>query len=183
MSEVGDVGLIMPTATGLAKSILDATISIRALLNSSGLHDYAAQAQGPENKALLVTRLLSVDDVVSSRTSLYRPHTKSGDPRIWFTGLGAFANPDDILAVFADGNHLVVLNLTQSDVPAILARGDKTEMGRVLGDISRRTHAVAEELLGKLRGIARHAIPAVLSRRYCGRAYLGSNSRYHAKQF
>ncbi len=50
LAEVGDLGLIMPTPTGLKKSILDATISIRALLKNSGLHDYATQTQGMRAK-------------------------------------------------------------------------------------------------------------------------------------
>ncbi len=161
LAEVGDVGLLMPTATGLEKSILDATISIRALLKSSGLHDYAVQPQGADGKALLITRLLSEDNVISSRTSLYRPNTKQGDPRIWFSGLGGFADANDLLAVFADGTSLIVINLTKSDVPDIIRRGDVTEMGRVLRDVAGRTHAVADELLGKLRDIAKFAVPAV----------------------
>lgn len=161
VAEVGDVGLLMPTATGLKKSILDATISIRALLKSSGLHDYAIQPQGPDGRAVLATRLLSEDDVISSRTSLYRPMTKMGDPRIWFSGLGLFADANDILGVFADGNSLIVVNLTKADVPSILERGDATEMGRLIHSISRTTHAVSDELLRLLRDIARQPVPAV----------------------
>ncbi|RUA35418.1 MAG: MvaI/BcnI restriction endonuclease family protein, partial [Bacteroidetes bacterium] len=40
--------LIEPTATGLKKSIMDATGPVRNYLKSNNLHDYELQAQGPE---------------------------------------------------------------------------------------------------------------------------------------
>jgi hypothetical protein len=161
LAEIGDVGLLMPTATGMKKSIIDATISIRALLKEKRLHDYSLQQQGEIRKVYLQTKLVSEDNIVSSRTSLYRPITKKGDPRIWFSGLPAFAGPDDILAVFADGNDLAVINLTQSDLPRILKRGVATEMGRLLTHLSSEVRAVSNELLDLMRKIAREPVPAV----------------------
>jgi hypothetical protein len=161
MSEVGDVGLLMPTETGLKKSILDATLSIRALLKLNGLHDYGTQPQGDDGKTYLQTVFLSEDKLIGSRTSLYRPHTKKGDPRIWFRGLPAFADKNNILALFLDGNTLVLVNLTKTDIKAVLARGMATEMGRYLERLSRVTHAVSDELLGRLRDIARQPVLAV----------------------
>ena len=40
--------LIEPTETGLVKSILDATGSVRAYLKAQNIHDYEMQKQGQE---------------------------------------------------------------------------------------------------------------------------------------
>ena len=41
--------LIEPTETGLKKSIMDATGSVRSFLKSENIHDYDQQLQGPES--------------------------------------------------------------------------------------------------------------------------------------
>ena len=43
--------LIEPTETGLKKSIMDATGSVRSFLKENQIHDYDLQGQGPENKS------------------------------------------------------------------------------------------------------------------------------------
>jgi hypothetical protein len=45
-----DLCLIEPTETGLVKSIMDATGSVRTFLKSNSIHDYELQKQGQENK-------------------------------------------------------------------------------------------------------------------------------------
>lgn len=39
-------GLLVPTATGLEKSIMDATLSFRDFLRTTGVHEYASQRRG-----------------------------------------------------------------------------------------------------------------------------------------
>ena len=71
------------TATGLKKSILDATTPMRTYFKENNVHDYELQAQGPEHKVTKKTYILTGGKVIESTTSLYRPVTKEGDPRLW----------------------------------------------------------------------------------------------------
>ena len=45
-----DVALLVPTETGMQKSIMDATASLKKFLNENQFHNYDAQGQGPEAK-------------------------------------------------------------------------------------------------------------------------------------
>lgn len=45
-----EVTLIEPTGTGLEKSIMDATGSVRSYLKDKNIHDYELQKQGQESK-------------------------------------------------------------------------------------------------------------------------------------
>ena len=45
--------LIEPTETGLKKSIMDATGSVRSYLNNKNIHDYEIQKQGTESKVMI----------------------------------------------------------------------------------------------------------------------------------
>lgn len=112
--------LIEPTETGLKKSIMDATGSVRGFLKENQIHDYDLQGQGPENKVQISTIIYEDFKITNSTASLYRPQTKKGDPRIWFSGLTKIANPNDIVAIiyFADSFH--IFNLTQLNVEALL---------------------------------------------------------------
>jgi len=91
--------LIEPTETGLKKSIMDATGSVRSYLKSESIHDYELQNQGTESKIMIPTIIHTGFKSIKSKASLYRPSTKKGDPRIWFYGLTKIANPNDIIAI------------------------------------------------------------------------------------
>jgi len=99
-----------PTATGLKKSIMDATTPVRLILKETGLHDYETQSQGPDHKQILKTILVDGEKVLKTKTSLYRPNTKMGDPRIWISGLPNHANCNDIILLIPTGNALVAIN-------------------------------------------------------------------------
>ena len=71
---------IVPTETGLRKSIMDATGMVRFFLKYSGLHDYNNQQQGPNDKISIKTYLVYLNNLEETTTSLYRPLTKNGDP-------------------------------------------------------------------------------------------------------
>ncbi len=121
-SEAGiDPAFLVPTKTGLEKSILDATMGLRALLKQAGIHDYGAQPQGGDHKVQLPAVLLSRDEVVQATASLYRPETKQGDPRIWFSKLNRHASPTDLVAVFTDGKQLFVINCSTTDLAGLVA--------------------------------------------------------------
>jgi hypothetical protein len=148
-----DVTLIQPTATGLGKSILDATAPVRNYLREHGLHDYDTQGTGAkENGAELEAVLVSPKSEVTSRVSLYRPKAKGngGDPRVWFSGLPAFSNPDDIIAIMAQGQTLVCVNLTQANLPDVLDTPVTGPLQERLVAISGVATTVSDELLGKL---------------------------------
>ena len=72
---------IQITETGLKKSILDATAPVCAYFKETGVHNYEAQLQGPEHKRVIDTFILNENAQYSTKTSLYRPVTKKGDPR------------------------------------------------------------------------------------------------------
>lgn len=53
-----DFTLVQITATGLKKSILDATAPMRAYFLEKDIHNYSEQLQGPEHKLLVPTRII-----------------------------------------------------------------------------------------------------------------------------
>ena len=93
------VAFLVPTPTGYEKSIMDATAPIRQLLFDAQVHDYEAQEQGPSNKVLIPAHFVNYSDVTDSVASLYRPVTKKGDPRIWFSNLRKYCSPCNLLAI------------------------------------------------------------------------------------
>jgi hypothetical protein len=111
---------LVPTATGLEKSIMDATDGVRAWLREHEIHDYSGQQQGPDAKVMIEAVVFSRDEVIETAASLYRPNTKHGDPRIWFGSLAKLAGPGDLLALSAAGKKLLVVNTSQSDLANLL---------------------------------------------------------------
>ena len=81
------VAFLVPTQTGYQKSIMDATAPVRELLKNSNIHNYEQQGQGPEEKVLIKSYFVFADKLQETVASLYRPKTKNGDPRIWFSKL------------------------------------------------------------------------------------------------
>ena len=147
--------LLQPTETGLGKAIMDATAPLRDFLREQGVHDYATQGLGAAEHGRKVDAvLLGLGRQQSSQASLYRPKTKSGDPRIWFAGLPGYARPDDILAVAWCDGQLGVVNLSLEDVEAALAPGGRGPLSSFLRKASAASRAPSVELLGRLREIA-----------------------------
>lgn len=118
-----DFASLWPTPVMLRKSITDATTDIRYLLKLFSIHDYSDQKQGPQHKKI-VNAYLFGEKIYQSKASLYRPLTKQGDPRIWFTGLKDFCEPGDELAIFASREVLVVLNFSKFDYQNIIDETD-----------------------------------------------------------
>lgn len=158
-----EVALIEPTTTGLGKSIMDATGSVRAYLKSQNIHDYGLQKQEPGHKVLINSYLITSTGVINSVASLYRPSTKKGDPRIWFKGLGAYANANDILGIIAYDKEIYVVNITQLDLDALIGSAISNPLKELVNEINSLSREVADELLLLLNKIAaRGAIPAML---------------------
>lgn len=156
--------LIEPTETGLKKSIMDATGSVRTYLKSKSIHDFALQKQGQEDKILVNSTLISSFGIIPSTASLYRPNTKKGDPRIWFKGLGNYAKSNDILGIIAFENELFVINITQLDLAKLLNDTNSNPLKDLVNEINQISNEVSSELLGLLNQIAaRGPVPAMLN--------------------
>lgn len=146
--------LIFVTATGLNKSILDATEPVRRLLKTAGVHDYQAQSQGPENKVIKQAVILADSSTSQAKVSLYRPVTKNGDPRFWVSDFKRFTSADEVCAIFVQNGIIYVWNLTRSTAADALACGIETPVSRFLRDAGASANANAKELLQLLTAIA-----------------------------
>ena len=155
--------LIEPTETGLLKSIMDATGTVRSYLKSKNIHDYEIQHQGQEHKIQIESYIIEEHSLVNSIASLYRPNTKKGDPRIWFKGLGNYSQANDILGVFDFDNKIYVLNITKIDLEKIINERDTNPLKELINEISYSSKEIANELLELLYKIAaKGPIPALL---------------------
>lgn len=156
-----DFGLLEPTPTGLAKSIMDATEDYRAFLNRQKIHDYEGQHQGPAHKRMVPARIVTpAGDIFEALASMYRPDTKNGDPRVWFSRMKHYCAPGDVLvSLWVDG-CIWVLNATQvrfsdasTQIPAYR---------QLLRPLVGGRESVFEELLAMLQEIsARGFIPTL----------------------
>lgn len=158
-----EVTLIEPTGTGLEKAIMDAAGSVRSYLKDRNIHDYELQNQGQESKVQINSYLISPEGLIHSVASLYRPNTKKGDPRIWFKGLGAYSQANDILGIISFENDLYVVNVTQLDFESLINGLGNNPLKELVNEINSLSREVADELLILLREISlRGAIPAML---------------------
>lgn len=148
------LSLIEPTETGLKKSIMDATGSVRSFLKENNIHDYDIQGQGQENKVQIEALIYQDFQVIHSTASLYRPQTKKGDPRIWFSGLTKIANPNDMIAMIFYSGSFHIFNLTQLNVEALLNSNLINPLKELILEISGKANEVAFELLAMLRKVA-----------------------------
>lgn len=114
--------LFIPTATGLKKSILDATGQVRLHFESEAFHDYAKQGKGPLNRVRKQAFFVTVGVAEPTTVSLYRPETKKGDPRMWFRGLGKFAQPNDVVAIVFHAGEPYLINLSELSSTGIATR-------------------------------------------------------------
>ena len=157
-----DHALVFLTRTILEKHYFDATLPVRTLLASKGVHDYAIQGQGPDHKVRFKSCMLTDSDGLLVTTSLYRPVSKEGDPRMWFSGLNHSANPTDVLTVFVVDGRLHVLNLSKSNLAKDISNGVQTHLTKFLDAVAQKLATVSNELLAKLRQISGNGpIPAV----------------------
>ena len=148
------LALIEPTETGLKKSIMDATGPVRNFLKENNIHDYDLQQQGPEYKIIIKANIYDDFTVTSSNASLYRPITKKGDPRIWFSGLTKFAVPNDIVSIIFYNGEFHIFNLTQLNVENLLSTTIHNPFKELIAEICGNANQIAFELLAMLRKVA-----------------------------
>lgn len=154
-----EFALFEPTRTGLKKSILDATGPVRTYFELCDFHFYGSQGQGEGHKVVKDAFFLRDSEIEKTKVSLYRPVTKSGDPRMWFRGLASFAPAESQVAIVVFEGCLYLLNLTSTDLAASFKEGGV--IGGFLDRYIRSSGNVALELLEKLRKISRTPLPAL----------------------
>lgn len=148
-----EAALLVPTPTGLEKSIFDATDGLREYLAERGYHDYEAQPQGQDHKVLKQAYLVRPHSLEPTQVSLYRPTTKNGDPRIWLGHpVRSYAGAYNLLALTVIDGTMYVLNMSDPSVQVSL--DDAGSPFRKLVDSVDHGDAAASELLGLLRAIS-----------------------------
>ncbi len=153
LSKGYDVAFLVPTKTGLEKSILDAHQSVNTFLKRSEIHDYSTQTQGVIHKikANYVTDVEMFDVTVS----LYRPKTRKGDPRIWVYGLDKLVVAGNLLALIAVRKELYIVNCSNY-------KSIDNALRNTLPDPVKKINPIAIELLGKLKLISNKGfIPSI----------------------
>ena len=153
---------IQITETGLKKSILDATAPVRAYFKEKGVHDYELQLQGPEHKRMVDTYILTETTRHITKTSLYRPITKKGDPRLWVNKVRDvdFLHADDIFAIIAHGGVLYAVNLSTVDITRVYQSPIDTPLKDLIIIISKAKSSVSDELLGLIKDKMTEWMPA-----------------------
>jgi len=146
--------LIEPTETGLKKSIMDATGSMRSFFKSKNIHDYELQKQGPDYKILIPAVIHTGFKTIISKASLYRPLTKNGDPRIWFYKLTRGTDPNDIIGIIYFDDKFQVFNLTKLDIESLTNSLIQNPFQGLIKAINTTENEIAFELLTMLRKIA-----------------------------
>ncbi len=153
---------IQITETGLKKSILDATAPVRAYLKEKNVHDYEIQLQGPEHKRIIDTFILTEEKQYRTKTSLYRPVTKKGDPRLWVNKVRDvdFLRANDIFALIAHRGVLFAVNLTTVNIEKVCTSPIDTPLKDLVFEVSREKCSVSDELLGLIRDKMTDWMPA-----------------------
>jgi len=148
-----------PTITGLSKSILDATRPVRSFFESEKFHFFDEQGQGEDQKVIKKAHFVTSNAITSTTVSLYRPMTKKGDPRMWFSGLASFANPADQIAIIVYEGELYLFNFSHTLLESL---EPESEAAKFIAHYLRSKNSVAEELLKRLKEIAKKPIRAVV---------------------
>jgi len=153
------------TETMLKKSIMDAVDPLRKLLQDAELHDFGEQAQGPDHKIYLPTILVGYSETegvtrTETSTSLYRPMTKQGDPRLWVRGLKRVSREGDVMGfALTDDKELVVMNLSFMSAPIEIRKTVWEKIRALLSGISARGKSAESslyiDLLSRLTVIAK----------------------------
>lgn len=143
--------LVQVTANGLKKGIMDATAPMRTFFLEKGVHNYEEQQQGPAHKQLVKTIILDGYGAKETSTSLYRPVTKKGDPRLWIYGLKDFTKADDIHTICIMNGWFYVINITVCDVESVFTSTRHSCLKDVIKEFYQVSSSISEELLNFFR--------------------------------
>lgn len=152
--------LVQATATGLGKSILDATDPMRQYFKDCGMHNYEQQLQGQDNKKLVPTIILDECNRYITQTSLYRPKTKKGDPRLWPHKLTKHCVADNIFILVWFTQTLYIINASQVDIAKAYKSGIITPLYDFIKSVNRKAMSISMELTGLLKDMAQEWHPA-----------------------
>lgn len=141
---------LVPTPTGMDKSIMDATAPVRSYLKENEIHNYDQQPKGTENKRIIEAKYIFEDRLESVKVSFYRPETKSGDPRIWIYGLTKYAKSFNLISLFVYQNTVYIFNASQKGVLESISN-PSSPLGEIAYKLSRFISDTASELLAMLR--------------------------------
>lgn len=145
-----EVGLLVPTPTGLSKSILDAHEDLRDYFRIAQIHDFRTQIQGAAGKISMPVKIIQATNVINSTMTLYRPMTKFGDPRLWIAKLNRFSQPWNLIVIAKVNSELFIINISDKTI-----RNSSSVSGSPLFSLlaagSNNLTAVEEELLKKLK--------------------------------
>lgn len=147
-------GYLVPTQTGLEKSILDAHEGLRKFLKQSDYHDYATQGQGGESKVIKRGFILGESGWIETSVSMYRPTTKAGDPRIWISGLNRFAKAWNLVTLFLNEGSLYLFNASDPMIQQQIT-DDQSILSTLLKATGIRTSLYEAELLDLLKEISK----------------------------
>ena len=147
-----EAGYLVPTKTGLEKSIFDAHESFRSFLRSKEVHDFSSQKLGPTNKKILPIFFIRRDELVALNMSLYRPKTKKGDPRVWVRGIKPYVKAGNLLAFFKIGQQIYLLNSSDKELWRTLKTPNSNLNNILRASISSHSE-VENELLLRLKSI------------------------------
>ena len=139
--------------TSLEKGYFDAIAPLRTFLLEEGIHDYACQGQGQLNKEYRDAYLLTETLLVPAKASLYRPQTKKGDPRIWFSRLHNHAQPDDLFVLFHLRQCLYIINITQTNIEECVHSAGGNPVQEILLTLQKEGLSTAHELLSKFKAL------------------------------
>lgn len=149
-----EAALLVPTPTGLEKSILDATDGLREYLTAYNYHDYSDQSQGKDGKVQRDAFLVRANSLEKTAVSLYRPNTKKGDPRIWLGhAVRGYAGSFNLLAIVVLDGTMYVLNMSDPSVQVSLddsASPFRKIVDRVIGQSSASGELL--DMLGVISG-------------------------------
>jgi len=160
-----EVAFLVPTETGMKKSIMDATGPVRDFLKRARIHDFDSQPQGQEHKKIVRTTVVTCAGLHRTETSLYRPATKQGDRRIWVSGLKGYASSGNVLALVATGDaQLLVINASNAGLmpgvstpltgPLQIRDLPRIDLDAIITPLLPRASSAADELLCLMRGLA-----------------------------
>ncbi|TWD54053.1 MvaI/BcnI restriction endonuclease family protein [Arthrobacter sp. AG367] len=145
-------GLLEQTKTTLEKAYSDATQEFREFLKASGLHDYTKQGQGQDAKVVHPAMIIDNGEPVQSEVGMYRPVTKSGDPRFRITSIKRICGPGDITAVLCVEHKIYILRLDQFDIDAEMQHSGL--LRSILSGAAMNRISASTELLELMLGLA-----------------------------
>ena len=105
---------LIPTETGLNKSILDAISNVRYFLKENSIHNYDDQKFGPLFKVIKNGKFKFPDKESDTEISFYRSNGR-GDYRIRFSDLKSFVSPNENLILIVINDVINILNISKYD--------------------------------------------------------------------